>query len=143
VRYIWAASVELWFYVIYAAVFFTCLRYRKSDRDGLLIFCVALVGVCAARRSEITWIFQFWMAPYFLLGIALNWFVTNRIAVSPIHTKAVQHNILTADSIADARFERLQLFDIRAPQPVSKAIDGSADGKFNGNAKRHGKRKCR
>jgi len=78
VRYIWAVSVELWFYVIYAAVFFTYLRHQKSDRGAFALISVAIICAYAARRSEITWIFQLWMAPYFLLGISLYWFVTKR-----------------------------------------------------------------
>lgn len=78
VRYVWAVSVEFWFYVIYAIVFFALLKWVSANRGYIAIVFAALLVAYAARRSGISWIYPLWMAPYFLLGISLYLHATTR-----------------------------------------------------------------
>lgn len=78
VRYIWAVSVELWFYFIYAVLFFSLIEKRNSGLGALLLFVASILAAYAAKRSEVSWIYPIWMAPYFLLGVALHWLAIKR-----------------------------------------------------------------
>jgi peptidoglycan/LPS O-acetylase OafA/YrhL len=84
VRYIWAIEVEFWFYVIYGVLFRLYLRLKPGSPLVVLTFIAALlVSVIAfylGRRTLLT----FTMAPYFLLGACLYFWLSarNRLALA-------------------------------------------------------------
>ncbi len=75
VRYIWAVSIELWFYALFGLAFFFCLRLRAGERAAAMVFIGALLAAYLARRSGVTWLYPIRMTPYFLLGIAIFYVV--------------------------------------------------------------------
>ncbi len=74
VRYVWAVSVEWWFYVAMAI----CMLLWSRFKLVWIAFCLALSSSYLYKITGFIWLYPLTFAPYFLTGVCLYFYLKNR-----------------------------------------------------------------